>query len=381
MGKGSSNKTLKVLHVAKWFPNQRDVQNGIFIKKHVDATALFAEVKVLAWLPGDGETITQESIENNWPITRVYFKKGLAFTQKRHLFRDYIRSHYNNKNLPDIIHLHIFSPDLLLIANWAKKKKIPVVISEHWSGYTRGLFHQMPYWRKWAYRRLAKVQRILPVSNVAKEAMQMCGINGKYTLVPNVVERHTKTVEKLPGYNFVVVADLIDEVKNISGIIDAFCELKSAAELHIYGGGPDEEILKSRAAAITHAKKIHFYGRKSNAEVLALLPKYQCAVVNSRVETFGLLLLEAHAAGIPAIVTRCGGPEEYIEEGDIAIPINNQKLLTDAMTEMAQRENQIPNFVKWQACTSAQVSAQLQQVYAEEIDTFLRTKTKSTQKE
>lgn len=365
MHKDSSEKRINVLHVAKWYPNQSDVQNGIFIKKHVEATALFADVKVLAWLPGNEKTEVIESIESKLAITRVFFKKGLAFSYKRHLFREYIRSHYNNKQLPDLIHLHIFSPDLLLVALWAKKKKIPVVISEHWSGYARGLYASMPYWRKWAYRRLAKLGRILPVSTVARDSMQLCGLDGRFTIVPNVVEANLSQSQKLPGFNFLVVADLIDEVKNISGVMHAFTKLDGQAQLHIIGGGPDEE--KLRQLAYELSDKIFMHGRKSNAEVQEWLPKFQAVIVNSRIETFGLLLLEAHAAGLPAIVTRCGGPEDFVEKADILIDVNSQSQLIAAMQQMMSRGEETYIFTRWQACLPKEIAQQLNDIYREEI--------------
>jgi hypothetical protein len=74
------------------------------------ATTQFAEVKVLAWLPGKAKTETRESHENGLAVTRTWFKEKTPISAKRHAFREYISSHYNNKQLPDIIHLHVFSP-------------------------------------------------------------------------------------------------------------------------------------------------------------------------------------------------------------------------------------------------------------------------------
>ncbi len=365
MVRNFSRNPLRVLHVAKWYPNHNDVQNGVFIQKHIQATAQFAEVKVLAWLAGDKKTVTRESHENSLAVTRTWFKKKTAISVKRHAFRQYIHSHYNNKALPDVIHLHVFSPDLLVVVFWARKKNIPVVISEHWSGYMRGVFESMPYWRKWAYRRLGKVNRILPVSNYLQKNMQRCGIQGSYLVVPNVVESNHESAKKKANFSFVMVADLVDEIKNVSGVIAAFDKVASeftTIELHIIGGGPDERMLHDFAKTQIHSSRIHFHGRLANNEVKKQLPHHHCLIINSRVESFGVVLLEAHAAWLPVITTKCGGPEEWIEEGDLSIPINDTPALVKAM-KARLNDTKTYEFTKWQACQPEEVASQLQNIY------------------
>jgi glycosyltransferase involved in cell wall biosynthesis len=374
MARDFSPKPLRILHLAKWYPNHADVQNGVFIQKHILATTQFAEVKVLAWLPGKAKTETRESHENGLAVTRTWFKEKTPISAKRHAFREYINSHYNNKQLPDIIHLHVFSPDLLVAVFWAKKKKIPVVISEHWSGYMRRMFERMPYWRKWAYKRLGKVERILPVSAYLEENMRRCGIRGKYVVIPNVVEANEYAAKRTAHFSFVMVADLADDVKNISGVLQAFNQVAAKSpgiELHIIGGGPDEEALKKMAGELENSQYIHFHGRLANSEVKHLLPQYHCLIVNSRVESFGVVLLEAHAAGLPVITTQCGGPEEWVEEGDLIIPKDDGAALKNAMLEMIEVKKEV-QFDKWKACLPENISHELQQVYAQVFHEYPR---------
>lgn len=370
MDSNISAKKMRVLHVVKWFPNRYDVQNGVFIQKHIACTSAFAEVKILAWLSSESRTEIVESIENGLPITRHYFKQKTTISYKHSAFRDYIRSHYNNKNLPDIVHLHIFSPDLILVQNWAKKRKIPVVISEHWSGYMRGIFAGLPAWRKWAYKKLSKVNAVLPVSEFLKIQMEQNGIAANHIVVPNVVDENPHRPKKHTKFTFLVVADFIDEVKNIRGILHAFAEVGAElpeSELHIVGGGPDEKMIAEIAANSAVSGQIKLLGRLANEEVLNLMPACHLLINNSRIESFGVVVLEAHAAGIPVISTLCGGPNEWLEGVDFPIEVDNQNQLQNAMKAAFAAKNETVVFEKWRACLPEAVGGMLRVIYKEAL--------------
>ncbi len=263
--------------------------------------------------------------------------------------------------------MHIFAPDLLLVVNWAKKRKIPVVISEHWSGHIRHVFRSFPLWRKAAFRQLGRrTEAILPVSTFLQDHMIENRIKGNYHVIPNIVEENEYVTEKKEGFAFVMVADLVDEIKNIGTVIRLFDELADEVNdvsLHIIGGGQDEEWLQAMARSLSHADSIHFLGRMDNESVLRQLPAFHCLINNSRVESFGVTVLEAHAAGIPVISTKCGGPDEWLEEGDIAIEVDDESALIEGMKEMVTRGNRILSFSKWRKCLPEAVSKQLKSVY------------------
>lgn len=368
MSSASSAKKIRILHVAKWYPHKGDIQNGVFVQKHVQATAIFCEVKVLAWLAGNGPTTTQESYEKGMAVTRTFFKPKTTISEKRHAFLHYIHSHYNSKNLPDVVHLHAFAPDLLIVIYWAKRKQIPVIATEHWTGYASGVFEAMPKWRKWAYKRLSGVNRVLPVSEGLKRSMQKCGINANFRVVPNVVTAMPIGAAKRSGFNFVIVADFVDEHKNISGAIEAFNLLDTPQKnvfLHLIGGGPDEEKILSLVELSPKNAQIKLYGRLANEDVRALLPTFNCLIINSNLETFGVVLPEAHAAGLPVITTRCGGPEFMVEEHDITINVSAISELLQAMQTMLNRPETEYRFTKWRNYLPEVVGQKMAEIYHE----------------
>jgi glycosyltransferase involved in cell wall biosynthesis len=79
------------------------------------------------------------------------------------------------------------------------------------------------------------------------------------------------------------------------------------------------------------------------------MANYDLIVVPSRAESFSLVALEAMAAAVPVVVTRCGGPEEFIIDGvdGWVVPVDDHRTLAEAIKtsflfpqrslEMAQR--------------------------------------------
>ena len=137
--------------------------------------------------------------------------------------------------------------------------------------------------------------------------------------------------------------------------------------LHIIGSGPDVVSLRKLAASLSSAARIQFYGRLPNTEVLKLLPTFHCLVNNSRVESFGVTILEAHAAGIPVISTTCGGPDEWLEQGDLAIPVEDDAKLLQAMTTMLANDQTSYSFDKYKVCLPDYIAESLNSIYSKMV--------------
>jgi|GEM_PF-5141262 len=82
------------------------------------------------------------------------------------------------------------------------------------------------------------------------------------------------------------------------------------AELSLFGDGPLRPRLEQMASEAAIAHRVHFRGVVPHDQLLAELPRFDLLMHMSRYETFGLSMLEATVAGVPVIVTACGGPEE-----------------------------------------------------------------------
>jgi glycosyltransferase involved in cell wall biosynthesis len=104
--------------------------------------------------------------------------------------------------------------------------------------------------------------------------------------------------------------------KNIPLLLEAFARLRTsheAAHLVIAGDGPDRMALESRVSALGLGASVRFTGFVSDVPLLmAALDVFTLASVT---EGTSVTLLEAMAAGRPAVVTRVGGNPEIVVDG------------------------------------------------------------------
>lgn len=89
--------------------------------------------------------------------------------------------------------------------------------------------------------------------------------------------------------------------------------------LTIAGEGTQQEWLMEVARKHKVLKAVHFVGRVDHDELLALLHRADVAVLPSHYEPFGIVALEAAAAGIPLVTSNVGGLGEAVINGQTGV--------------------------------------------------------------
>jgi glycosyltransferase involved in cell wall biosynthesis len=84
-------------------------------------------------------------------------------------------------------------------------------------------------------------------------------------------------------------------------------------ELHLYGTGPNEAVLRSMAQRL-QLERVHFHGHEP--DVRAIWAQNHLLVLPSRCEGMPLTLLEAMWCARPAVVTDVGGNAELCADGE-----------------------------------------------------------------
>jgi glycogen(starch) synthase len=103
--------------------------------------------------------------------------------------------------------------------------------------------------------------------------------------------------------------------KGVDRLLEAFARCRAddaSLKLTFVGDGESRRTLIKEAAELGVTDAVTFTGRLSPAEAHAAMREHDLLVHPSRGETFGMAVVEAVDAGMPVLVTRCGGPEETL---------------------------------------------------------------------
>ena len=333
---------MKILHLPLWAPNKNDIQLGNFIQEHISLSAINNEVHSLVFFTD--ENIENIKIESSADVTRIYYPKSR--NRIINFFRFLKAAKIGVEGLkkkgfePELVHCHVAGRNLWLAQKYYSNK--PIVLSEHWSGYLNGNFESQSYLvKKYLIRKINRCDIVTSVSAHLAEGMRFQGVKNRILLLQNVIRcREKLDLNKSEGINFLIVADLLDEVKNISGAITAMHHLHSKypeIKLYIIGDGPDSDALKNTVKALGLEAKISFLGRLVQTEVQNHLLNADCTIVNSNYETYSMVTIESILTGVPVIATRCGGPEQFVNtQNGFLIPKSDSVSLEKAMEEMIQ---------------------------------------------
>ena len=84
-------------------------------------------------------------------------------------------------------------------------------------------------------------------------------------------------------------------------------------DLILAGDGEECDALVMQAQQLGLGDRVHFFGRATPEQVVQLLNGCLFVIVPSRLESFGIVALEAMAAGKPVLATRVGGLVEFVD--------------------------------------------------------------------
>jgi len=144
-------------------------------------------------------------------------------------------------------------------------------------------------------------------------------IHNGITVKPNSDIKHKRPGNNdVPTVRFVCVARLV-ALKRIDLLITAAARISKHLkyQIVIVGDGPERSSLEELAASMGVAVRISFLGFRQ--DVAKILRESDCFVLPSSSEGLSYSVMEAMAAGIPAIVTNVGGNSELVVHGATGI--------------------------------------------------------------
>jgi glycosyltransferase involved in cell wall biosynthesis len=109
-------------------------------------------------------------------------------------------------------------------------------------------------------------------------------------------------------------------------------------EGHFQRYAADQDRVRALAAELGLAERVEFAGRKPLAELVAEIQRSTLLVLPSRAESLGMVLVEALACGTPVVATRCGGPEDIVDERvGVLVPPEDPAALAGGIEQVLDR--------------------------------------------
>lgn len=243
------------------------------------------------------------------------------------------------KENPDIIHTHgyqSFTSDVA--ATVSKIKKTPLVLTLH--GFPRGFNRPIrkAYFNLIGKETLRKATKIISVSRMVAHEFRAIGVSEKkMTIVPNGID--LEEYKQLPTEDLfrkrlnieedekiVLTIGRLEKIKGFQYLIRALPSIiEEVGSTKLVIAGPEFNYgvrLKKLAKEAKVKDHVIFYGPINGKEKLEAFSAANIVAVPSLYEGFGMLLLEAMAAGKPLVATNTGAAPELIQNGKNGILAN-----------------------------------------------------------
>lgn len=344
------------LIIPSWYPTAKAPLNGIFIQKHAEAISTFRNVLVM-YITGDQNESTEETVISDSFVRYIYSYRessSRGFNQIKYIWAQ-IRAyrHIANKyGRPDSIHLHVVFPGGIFVYLLLLLHNIPLLITEHWTGYMNedGRYMRLPAIAKYITRILfERAKKISVVSTYFKGvlAQKHLADQSKIMVVYNTLNMpktvYSQTDDKIEKALY--VGNLSDVHKNISVMIMA-AELVvreyPSFTLTIVGGGPERDIfVKMSGDKGLLNKNIFFRGFVANDKLTEIYQAHGFFILTSNFETFNISAAEAALCGLPIVSSHCGGPSEFVnEKTGIWIEGKTPRDAANAILQMIKRRDE-----------------------------------------
>ena len=138
------------------------------------------------------------------------------------------------------------------------------------------------------------------------------------------------------------------KIKNLPHIVDAFMKIRAnmKAKLLLVGDGPEKHRVMDQVKESPYVKDVLFLGKQENlAELYAIS---DLKLLLSQQESFGLVLLEAMACGVPCIGSDVGGIPEVIDHGvdGYIVELGDTDAVAEYAVNLLQDEEKLQRFRK-----------------------------------
>lgn len=280
----------------------------------------------------------------------IYYGKVNEVYHPSHLqtVRVFMKKNY------DIIHAHLFAPQLYVaLAKKTLFKDIKIITTEHSTNNRRRERKIFKPLDRFMYN---QYDRIIAITKGTEEELNtyLPLTKNKTIVIENGIKlndyKFSKSIKRsnlvnnyCDGDVLVLMVAAMREEKDHETVIRASKLLPSNYHIVFVGEGERMEIVQLYAKE-NGTSRIHFLGRRS--DIPEIMKTCDVFVLSSHWEGFGLVAVEAMAAGLPVIASNVEGLREVVDGGGLLFMPGDSKDLTEKVLELCNDEEYRVNMIE-----------------------------------
>lgn len=289
--------------------------SGGFVRRQLSA------IKNIA---GEAFQLSYFEMPEKATLTKASLKRYAIF------FGTFIHQHIFTKKTYSILHVHFFFPTILLAISYKifRNPKVKIVTTFH--GNDVYAYKHAPWWYKLCH---AFVDHSIFVTKKLKEQFF------KQTLSHSIlcagilpVFSSDAPAGNTKKYDFIFVGTL-DKNKGALRLIELAKALSADENIVIVGAGPyQDEFIK-----LSQHTNIDYFQYRDAEQLVSLYQQAKWLVNLSYNESFGLVISEAMACGLPVIATKTDGSLSQITGGYNGVTIEQSQNVANNVLAYAKR--------------------------------------------
>lgn len=326
---------MKILWLVSWYPSKVEPFAGDFIQRHAQAASLYHDIHVIHVVRDAKGEFTkdvriEESQRGRLHERIIYYYSpfyssvaGKFFSQLKYnrLFAKSIDQYVREQGRPDGIHVHVGMKAGLMAMRMLRREKFPYVVTEHWTGFlpeAKDRIGNMPSYMQNAWKLvLKKAAGISAVSGRLAQQLRSFSGKEKIMVIPNVVNTDLffpVSQKEKQLTRFIHISGL-DHQKNPEAILKALAIVKTrTGSFHLDVFGPERRDVSDLVKKLGLENHTRMHGEVPQKELAPYLQQSDALILYSRYETFGCVVIEANACGVPVIASDIPVMHELLEE-------------------------------------------------------------------
>lgn len=308
---------MNILYIPSWYPTPDNQYAGSFIQnlakdiasKDFHITVVFPDSGIL--LNKKKEELGKNDYLKEYHLQFQFLPKGLPLVQDAWV-NTCVKQILKTIDISDfdLIHSHGFIASFIG-SSISKKYQKPHFVSYHYMGFIQ---NTIPKWRIKRLKQNKTSLHICPSNSLADALKKKLNIN--VSVIPNYVDTipqksissEVKTTIRCLSVMY------FEKVKNPIDLIKEFNKLPEKFKLDIIGDGTLKKDALQLIDKFNLSDRIRIIPTMERETLLKKYRKYDLFISSSEVETFGMCLLEAIAAGIPVVSVSHHGPTDFIRK-------------------------------------------------------------------